>query len=98
MTYLQTGTCYAEGCRNHAARRHTNAWLCPDHAPNPPTPDPARTFTGLMKAAGLTARSSQLSPWALKGGSKILKDRPGGYVSKQRAQRIADGTAERQHR
>jgi hypothetical protein len=90
MAYLRAGTCYTEGCQRLEARRFVNAWRCPEHAPHQPTPDPARTAAALRKAGG---RVDRLGPYAIKGGSDILKERPGGYVSRQRAQRIAAGTS-----
>ena len=95
MTYLQPGTCYRAGCPELPARRYVNEWLCRSHEPERVEPDPERTRDALIAAAG---RLDLLGPFAVKGGTDIVKSRPGGYVSRQRAERIAAGTAERQHR
>lgn len=98
MPYLKQGSCYAADCDAPAARRQLNGWFCEHHGTVSPTPDPDRTLTALRAAAGIQAETSMLSPWARKGGSDILKERPGGYVSRQRAERIGNGTAKRQTR
>jgi hypothetical protein len=91
MTYLVRGTCYAPGCDGRAGGRYVNGWLCAEHRPDAPEPDPGRTLAALRTFVdgGRQAR---------KGGSDIVKERPGGYVSRQRAERIGQGTAPRQER
>lgn len=96
---LPPDVCHRVTCDQRTdGRRYLNGRYCTEHAPKQPDVDPARTAAGLRKAAGLRSRAGQLSPYAVKGGSDIVKERPGGYVSRQRAERIAQGTAERQHR
>jgi hypothetical protein len=95
VTYLQPETCYRAGCSELPARRYINEWLCPTHEPERVEPDLSRTLDALVAAGG---RQDHLGPFAVKGGSDIVKSRPGGYVSRQRAERIAAGTTERQHR
>ena len=94
--YLVAGTCYH--CDAPSVGRWINAELCGAHSPEVPEPDPTRNLAALRKAAGQEGRVAQLSPFAVKGGSDITKERPGGYVSRQRAARIAAGTTERQRR
>jgi len=91
VTYLEAGTCYAVGCPDWAEGRYLRGWFCAAHRPDVPVPDPARTLAG-MRSFVDGARQAR------KGGSDILKDRPGGYVSRQRAERIGQGTAPRQER
>lgn len=86
---MTAGTCIAAGCSSAVTHRYTTGPACDDHAPwalaGRPAPwtliDPARTD-----------RAMRIMPtpiWA-KGGTDIAKERPGGYKSKQRAQREAD--------
>lgn len=82
--------CWGAGafCGRTDTRRYLNADACPDHTPariagnrEPATMvDPARTDAAM--------RIMHTSPWA-KGGTDLDKEKPGGYVSKQRAARIA---------
>ena len=96
---LPPDVCHRVTCDQRTdGRRYLNGRYCTEHAPKSPTPDPERTADGLRRLAGIQRRSYRLSPYAVKGGSDIVKERPGGYVSRQRAERIGNGTAERQHR
>jgi hypothetical protein len=93
VTYLVPGSCYIVDCPSTKARRYVNEWLCEDHAPEVPVPDPDRTLSAIRIRTG---RTSILSPFAVKGGTDLAKEKTGGYVSRERAARIAAGTAPRQ--
>lgn len=81
--------CWRIDCTSTDTHPYISGDSCDEHAPwallghpNPTTHiDPARTD-----------RAMRIMPtplWA-KGGTDIAKERPGGYKSKQRAQREAD--------
>lgn len=85
---MTAGACCANPCPRADTKRYLNSIACPEHAPwaiagrlDPATQiDPARTEKAL--------RIRPTPIWA-KGGTDINKERPGGYVSRQRAQKIA---------
>jgi hypothetical protein len=71
-------------CGASDAIRYLNWAACPEHTPakfagrnEPPPQDASWILTSRQTLAGA------------KGGSDIDKERPGGYVSRQRAQKIA---------
>lgn len=90
---MTAGPCWAVQCPRIGTRRYLNGPACPDHTPaklagrnEPPHGD-----------GSWIARSHPTPTWA-KGGTDINKERPGGYVSRQRAIKIAaerDATRER---
>ena len=95
MPYLIAGTCYV--CtETRRCRRYVNGWRCSRHAPDVPVPDPERTLAAIRGER--LSLAEMLNPLAIEGASDVLKKRPGGYVSRQRAAKIAAGTQERQHR
>jgi hypothetical protein len=55
MIAKRTGICH---CGNTEARRYMNGWLCAEHAPNTPTPDPTRTADALRANAAATRRQA----------------------------------------
>lgn len=83
-----TAVCVALGCSSTDTRRYLNGPACDQHSPwalaghkDPRTQiDPERTNTAM--------RISSASVWS-PGGTDIDKLKPGGYVSRQRAQKIA---------
>lgn len=66
-------------------RRYLNGYACPDHTPAKlyGRAEPGRTADGSWIA------QSQLTGLWAKGGTDINKERPGGYMSRQRAVNIA---------
>lgn len=80
--------CIAVACQSTITRRYLNGPACDPHSPwalaghkDPRTQiDPSRTDAAM--------RITSASPWAM-GGTDLDKTRNGGYVSKQRAIRIA---------
>lgn len=76
--------CDALPCRETQLRRYLNGWFCASHTP--------AAMAGHAEPHGQDAswigRSRQTLPGA-RGGSDINKERPGGYVSRQKAARIA---------
>jgi hypothetical protein len=56
MPYLIAGTCYRGECTGLPARRFINEWLCGEHAPPNPEPDPEHTVTALRHVAELRRR------------------------------------------
>lgn len=90
-------TCWSPPCGRTDTRLYLVGHACPEHTPaalaGRPEPDtqidPARTDKAM--------RIMPTPHWS-KGGTDLNKERPGGYVSRQRAQKIADGTTPRQAR
>lgn len=80
-----TGVCWSLVCDSTDTRRYLNGPACPEHTPArfAGHPEPGRTADGSWIAG-----SRRTSTWA-KGGTDINKERPGGYVSRQRAVKIA---------
>jgi hypothetical protein len=71
-------------CGVDGARRYLNWAACPDHTPakfggrdEPPTQDASWVLASRQTLIGA------------KGGTDINKERPGGYMSRQRAKKIA---------
>lgn len=86
--------CWAIACPSTDTKRYLNAFACSEHTPakmaghpEPPISDPTRTEKAMRKLA--------TPKWA-KGGTDLNKERPGGYVSRQRAEKIASGQTPRQ--
>lgn len=85
---MTAGSCWALDCLSTDTRRYLNGPACDQHAPwahaGRPAPwtqvDPARTDAAM--------RISSASTWVM-GGTDIDKTRPGGYVSRQRAIKLA---------
>jgi hypothetical protein len=91
--------CWRVDCQSTNTRAYITGPACDQHAPwahaarvDPRTQiDPAHTEKALRK---------QATPLWAKGATDIAKERPGGYMSKQRAERIAaerDATSTLQH-
>lgn len=85
---MTAGTCIALECGSTETRRYTTGPACSAHSPwgiaGRPDPtsliDPERTDRALRVA---------VTPLWAKGGTDIDKEKPGGYVSRQRATKIA---------
>lgn len=96
---MTAAPCIALACESTTTRRYLNGPACDQHSPwalaGRPDPrtqvDPARTDAAM--------RVTSATPWAM-GGTDLGKTRPGGYISRQRAQKIAaqrDATSIIQH-
>lgn len=88
MAIASAGVCWFVACDSTQTRLYLSGPACLDHTPwaihghrNPADQvDPTRTEKALRTAP---------TPLFAKGGTDIDKDKPGGYVSAQRAQRQA---------
>lgn len=78
-------TCWVLGCLSTDTARYLIGYACPVHTPAAidGRPEP----TGGDQGAWI-AGSQQTSVWA-KGGTDLNKEKSGGYVSRQRAAKIA---------
>ncbi len=83
--YEAMTACAAPSCDRTDTRLYLNGKVCPDHTParaagrqEPPTGDSSWMATARPTLAGAL------------GGSDINKTRPGGYVSRQKAKKIAE--------
>lgn len=96
---IGAGECWIVSCTRTDTRRYIIGPACDEHAPwafaghkNPRTQrDPARTEKALRVAP---------TPLFQKGGTDLDKEKPGGYMSRQRAMKIAeqrDATSTLQH-
>ena len=76
--------CDAVTCTLDGGRRYLNGRFCPDHTPAKMSgrPEPPEQDTSWI------ARSRPTNP-STPGATDIDKLKPGGYMSRQRAQRIA---------
>lgn len=83
---MSAGECWAKACVSTETRRYLVGPACALHTPAALAgrPEPGATADGSW-----IAKSQPTSHYA-KGGTDINKERPGGYMSRQRAQRIAD--------
>lgn len=77
-------TCTVPRCEG-TGRRYLQGERCPQHTPAAEAgrPEPPVSLSGEW-----VTRSRQTLPSA-KGGSDLNKERPGGYMSRQRAEKIA---------
>lgn len=82
---MTAGPCWALTCDRTDTKRYLNGPACPDHTP---ATFANRPESGLTADASWVATSRQTPIWA-KGGTDLDKERPGGYVSRQRAVKIA---------
>lgn len=87
-----SGCCWAGGCARTDTRRYLVGPACPQHTPaalaGHPEPD-SQVDPDLTDHALRRARTPQ---WA-RSAVEVNKSRPGGYVSRQRAERIAEDRA-----
>jgi hypothetical protein len=71
-------------CGDSNARGYLNFWACPEH-----TPAKAANRPEPPEGGGAWVLESRRTLPSARGGSDLDKERPGGYVSRQRAERIA---------
>lgn len=96
---MTVGTCAVPGCSSTETRRYTTGPACASHSPwgHAGRPDPTTLIDPARTDAAL--RITSASPWVM-GGTDVDKLKPGGYVSKYRAEKIAaerDATSTLQH-
>lgn len=92
-------TCIALACASTTTRRYLNSDACDQHSPwaIAGRPDPRTQIDPDLTDSA--RRISSASPWT-EGATDLDKRKPGGYMSRQRAKKIAaqrDATSVLQH-
>lgn len=96
---MTAGPCYTPRCESTDTRRYLTGPHCDPHSPwgIAGRPDPRTQIDPTRREDVLRVAPT---PEFAKGGTDINKERPGGYVSRQRAVKLAaerDATSTIQH-